>query len=227
MRELENCPGTYTRHHTVMCKDWSAGATPDPGGSSADHGVRPRDSRTCLPPQRRFPVLARLGCLFILLPLLELALLIRVGQWMGLWPTITLVALTGMIGALLARREGTRALASVRAELASGRIPARSLLDGAAVLVGGAFLLTPGILTDVVGFALLLPVSRRPIYEWVRRRWEAELARGAIRITMAGRAGGYRAPGDWDRSADAGPASEGGEGNDDDERPPRPGEIVQ
>ena len=87
----------------------------------------------------------------MLVPLAELGLLIWMGQAMGFWPTIALVAGTGILGAALARREGTRALTNVQHELARGRVPARALMSGAAVLVGGALLVTPGVLTDAFG----------------------------------------------------------------------------
>ncbi len=144
---------------------------------------------------------------------------------MGVWSTVALVAATGLLGAALARLEGTRALASVQSELAAGRLPARSLLDGAAVLVGGALLLTPGILTDVAGFALLLPVTRRPLYGWLRRRLEAGLASGTVRVTWMG--GGFRPPGDPSRTGGEEPRSRLPRDDDEDDRPPRPGEIVQ
>ena len=88
---------------------------------------------------------------FVAVPLLELAILLQIGQWIGLPSTIALVVTTGVAGAALARRQGIRAFLAVQRELASGRLPGRSLLDGLAILVGGALLLTPGVLTDVIG----------------------------------------------------------------------------
>lgn len=116
-------------------------------------------------------MLTRLIVIFVAVPLMELAILLRIGQSIGLTPTVALVVVTGMAGAALARRQGARAFLAVQRELASGRLPARPLLDGLAVLLGGALLLTPGVLTDLAGFALLLPTSRR----WLRR-----LAAGAL-----------------------------------------------
>lgn len=160
---------------------------------------------------------ARLGCLFIVVPLLELALLIQVGRWVGVFPTIALVAATGLLGAVLVKGEGGRTLAKIRMELGQGRVPGQALLDGACLLVGGAFLLTPGVITDVLAFALLAPPSRRAIQRWVRKRFERAIAEGSVHVQMGGiRTGGF--PGG------APPRREDSDGGD----PPRsPGEIVQ
>ncbi|HSM03013.1 MAG TPA: FxsA family protein [Longimicrobiales bacterium] len=133
-------------------------------------------------------MLARLALLFVLVPLVELALLIQIGQVVGLLPTILLVFLTGVLGAALARREGLRTLADLQRELGQGRLPGQALMNGLAVLVGGAFLLTPGILTDVAGFLLLLPPSRKWLQGRVRRRLERAIADGTIRVEVSGRA---------------------------------------
>ncbi|MDH3205769.1 MAG: FxsA family protein [Gemmatimonadota bacterium] len=127
-------------------------------------------------------VLGRLALFFIIVPVVELVLLIQLGQIVGLWPTLALVIFTGVTGAALARLEGLRVLFQFRSELASGRLPGQALLDGISVLVGGAFLLTPGILTDFAGFALLLPTSRRWIQRRVRRALEGQIKAGTIRV---------------------------------------------
>lgn len=146
--------------------------------------------------------------LFVLLPVAELALLLRVGGAIGFVPTLGLVLLTGAAGAVLARREGFRTVAVIRSELARGRLPAGPLLEGACVLVGGALLLTPGFLTDAVGVVLLLPPSRRGIGRWVRGRLDQGMARGTIQVVVGGSARGFRAwGGGWPSSAP--PGSEG------------------
>ena len=126
----------------------------------------------------------RLALLFIVVPILELGLLIKVGQVVGLLPTLALVITTGVVGAGLARLEGLKTLWLLQSELAQGRLPAQALMDGLAILVGGAFLLTPGILTDILGFALLLPPSRRAIQRRVRARLEKRIRDGAMRVTV-------------------------------------------
>jgi UPF0716 protein FxsA len=128
-------------------------------------------------------ILGWLALLFVGVPLLELFILIQLGQVVGLWPTIGLVVLTGVAGAALARLEGLRTIWRIRGELAHARLPGSALLDGLAILLGGALLLTPGILTDVVGFSFLLPPTRKVLMGRVRRALERRLKSGAIRVT--------------------------------------------
>ena len=135
-------------------------------------------------------LLGRLFLLFVGVPLLELFILVQVGQLVGVWPTIGLVVLTGVAGAALARLEGLRTVWKVQGELARGRLPGGAMLDGLAILVGGALLLTPGILTDLVGFSCLLPPTRKILLSRVRKGLEARLKSGAIRITQVGWSGG-------------------------------------
>ena len=135
-------------------------------------------------------MLSRLILLFVTVPLLELALLLQVGQWIGLGPTVALVVATGFAGAGLARQQGLRAFLAVQQELAAGGLPGRSLLDGLSILVGGALLLTPGILTDVLGFSLIVPPSRRWLQGIVRRRLERRIQEGTVRWTVFGTGGG-------------------------------------
>ena len=116
----------------------------------------------------------RLLLLFTVVPLVELALLLAIGRYVGLVATVLLVFGTGVLGAWLARREGLRAFYRVREEMAAGRLPAEALLDGLLILVAGAVLLTPGLLTDLAGFALLTPFVRAA----VRRAVADRLRRG-------------------------------------------------
>ena len=117
----------------------------------------------------------RLLLLFTTVPLIELALLVEIGKRVGLAATVALVLATGVLGAWLARREGLRTLARLQQELQQGRMPAEPLLDGLMIFVAGAVLLTPGLLTDLFGFLLLVPagraVVRRAVAERLRRRF--------------------------------------------------------
>jgi UPF0716 protein FxsA len=97
---------------------------------------------------------------FILVPLAELAVLIAVGDWIGLVPTLILLLVVSVAGAWLAKREGLAAWARFQRALADGRMPTVEVADGAMILLAGALLLTPGFLTDVVGILLLLPPTR-------------------------------------------------------------------
>jgi UPF0716 protein FxsA len=128
----------------------------------------------------------RLALLFVVVPLVELALLIQIGQVVGIVPTVALVLATGLGGAALARREGIRTLSAIQGELSAGRIPGKELLDGAAILFGGALLLTPGVLTDFVGLSLLLPVSRRWFAGRLRKWFDRQLAQGRIHWSVGG-----------------------------------------
>jgi UPF0716 protein FxsA len=134
-------------------------------------------------------VAGRLALLFVVVSIVELVLLIQVGRSIGLWPTLALVLATGAIGATLARIEGMRVIVQFQRELASGRMPGQALLDGICVLIGGAFLLTPGVLTDLAGLSLLVPLSRRWIQRRLRRRLERAVADGTVRVATMGAGG--------------------------------------
>jgi len=127
-------------------------------------------------------VFGKLLLLFTIVPVIELILLIRIGQWIGTVPTIAAIVATGVLGAWLARREGARTLQGVRAALAGGRTPGDALLHGLFVFTGGAMLLTPGVLTDVLGIAMLFPPTRTMIARVVRRRLERHAMRSTGQI---------------------------------------------
>jgi UPF0716 protein FxsA len=116
-------------------------------------------------------MLLRLLLLFILVPLIEVALLIQIGDWMGVLPTIGLVIFTGVVGAALARREGLRTWRAIQAELAAGRLPGDRMVDGLLILLAGAVLVTPGVLTDTIGFLLLVPPVRARVRTWLKERF--------------------------------------------------------
>ncbi len=116
--------------------------------------------------------------LLVTVPLVELYLLIELGGVIGAWPTVGLVVLTGVIGSWLLRQQGMRTVALIRADLDAGRLPTERIVSGLFILVGGAFLLTPGILTDVAGFLLMVPGNRRLLAQWLRRRFETHIEQG-------------------------------------------------
>ncbi len=124
--------------------------------------------------------------LFVLVPLIELALLIQVGQWIGALPTILLVLFTGVSGAWLARREGLRAIRQVQRDVAERGVPGTAALDALCILVGGAFLLTPGVLTDLVGFGLLFPPTRALARRIAVREIRKRIEDGRIRVQLGG-----------------------------------------
>lgn len=115
-----------------------------------------------------------LALAFLVVPLLEIYIVIQVGQVIGAWPTVGILLLDALVGAWLVRHEGLRTWRALQAALPTGRVPSRELADGALVLVGGTLLLTPGFLTDVVGYLLVLPftrpVARRLVFSAAMRR---------------------------------------------------------
>lgn len=119
----------------------------------------------------------RLVLVFVLVPIVELILLIQMGRWVGLWPTLGLIAVTGIVGAALARREGLRAWRAFQREASEGKMPGRPILDGLCIFAGGALLLTPGLMTDLLGFGLVL----RPTRRWLQDRVVGRLGGALLR----------------------------------------------
>ena len=107
---------------------------------------------------------------FLTIPLVELALLVWLVGAIDLLPTIGLVVITGVLGATLTRHQGMRTLARFREALAEGRLPHREAVDGILILIAGAVLITPGVLTDAAGFLLLVPPVRAKVAQWLTRR---------------------------------------------------------
>ena len=110
-------------------------------------------------------MLFKLILLFTLVPLVELALLIKIGTYIGTMPTVSLVVLTGITGAFLAKMQGLGILRRIQNDLSDGILPTPSLLDGLLILSGALLLLTPGFVTDTAGLLALLPLTRK----WIKR----------------------------------------------------------
>ena len=104
--------------------------------------------------------------LFVGGPIVEIALLIRVVQWISFGPALAIVLGTGVLGAVLARRQGFRTWASVQKQLAEGAVPGFEIVEGILIFVAGVLLIVPGIVTDVLGLLLLVP----PVRRWFARR---------------------------------------------------------
>jgi len=98
--------------------------------------------------------------LFIIIPIIEISVFIQVGDWIGLWPTISIVILTAIAGTALLRQQGLSTLMKAQQSMNEGRMPTSELFDGACLLIAGALLLTPGFVTDTIGFLLFLPPFR-------------------------------------------------------------------
>jgi UPF0716 protein FxsA len=132
--------------------------------------------------------------LFVLVPFAELYILIRIGKVIGAWYTLLGVIAVGLCGAYLAKQQGLRVFRQWQGALAEGRLPEEGMLGGVLVLLGSVLLITPGILTDVVGLALLLPWTRRALAPIVRRAIERRMQAGTIRVETYGAGFGARAP---------------------------------
>jgi UPF0716 protein FxsA len=119
--------------------------------------------------------------IFIVVPIIEIVLLIQVGQMIGWLATILIVILTAFIGTSLLRYQGFGVMARASETLSAGKMPMEPVIEGMCLLVAGAFLLTPGLLTDTVGFLLLVPVLRIGLAKWILQRI---LASGAINVSV-------------------------------------------
>ncbi|MGA8209530.1 MAG: FxsA family protein [Nocardioidaceae bacterium] len=130
-----------------------------------------------------------LALLFVVVPVVEIYVLIQVGQVIGAWWTVLLLVGDGFLGAWLMKREGTRALHSLRDALRAGRVPGRELADGALVLVGGTLLLTPGFVTDAVGLFFVVPFTRPLARRGLTRFVTARLLVGPAGVAAGGFSG--------------------------------------
>jgi UPF0716 protein FxsA len=128
--------------------------------------------------------------LFLVVPIGELALAIQVGRWIGALPTIALLIFESLLGAWIVKREGVAAWRALVTSAQSGRPPARELADAVLVLVGGTLLLTPGFLTDVVGFLFVIPVTRPlvrgPVTRWLGRAVARRVVASGPFVTFGG-----------------------------------------
>ena len=117
-------------------------------------------------------MLLKLFLAFTIIPIIEIFLLIEIGSMFGALTAVTLVILTGFLGAFLARMQGLQTLYRIQESLREGRMPSGELLDALLIVIAGLVLLTPGFLTDSAGFLLLIPATRNSIKYWLRRQIE-------------------------------------------------------
>ncbi|WGH80286.1 FxsA family protein [Jannaschia ovalis] len=111
-----------------------------------------------------------LFAIFVAVPILEIALFIQVGGWIGLWPTLAIVVATAALGTFLVRRQGLAEIRRIQRSLEELNDPTRPLAHGAMILASGLLLLTPGFFTDGLGFALLVPQVRDLVLAKIRKR---------------------------------------------------------
>ncbi len=122
--------------------------------------------------------------LFIAVPVAEVIIYIKLGKIIGLLPTLALIFGTGIAGVILARQQGFQIMNAVRREIAVGRVPGNQLIDGLLILIGAVFLITPGLLTDLAGFFLLVPFTRVRVREFLKRRIRKWIREGKTSILM-------------------------------------------
>lgn len=122
--------------------------------------------------------------LFCTLPVIELIILLKIGNWLGVWPTVALILGTAFIGVNLLRQQGLKTFTKANQRLAQGEMPASEMVEGIVLAVGGALLLTPGLVTDVIGFSCLLPGTRHMYIAYGMSRMKVMAAR-AVYVNSA------------------------------------------
>ncbi|MFH1877662.1 MAG: FxsA family protein [Candidatus Omnitrophota bacterium] len=118
--------------------------------------------------------------LFTLVPFLELYILIKLGQVIGAGYTLLIVIFTGLAGAYLAKHQGLITLKKIQEDINNGKVPAGQLIDGFIILCGGILLLTPGIITDILGLMGLIPFTRDVFKKWVMRKIQEKISNGQV-----------------------------------------------
>jgi UPF0716 protein FxsA len=125
-------------------------------------------------------MLYKLVLLFVVTPLVELAILVYLGTLLGILYTMLIVVATGLTGAFLAKKQGLATFSRIRSSIERGVIPGEELLHGALILIGGLLLLTPGLVTDLAGFAMLIPKTRKVVANWVRRLIQRKIQQSEV-----------------------------------------------
>ena|SRR5689334_12089420 len=134
--------------------------------------------------------------LFVVVPIAELAVLIQIGQAIGVWWTIALLVADAVIGSMLARSQGRTTWRRFNEAIGEGRVPAREVMDGALVVFGGALLLAPGFITDILGVFLLLPPTRAFVRALLVRRYAGRMvaSMSGPRVSRGPGGAGSRSP---------------------------------
>lgn len=125
---------------------------------------------------------ARILLLLLITPVVELALLLRVGNWIGFWPTVGILVATAILGSFLVKREGLAVWRRLQDRLKVGDLPGTQIVDGVIILVAGVLLVTPGVFTDVAGIMGLVPLTRIPIRKYLMNRFQRSVERGSVNI---------------------------------------------
>ncbi|MGF1732461.1 FxsA family protein [Photobacterium kasasachensis] len=146
-----------------------------------------------------FPVLL---FLFIVVPIIEIALFVQLGGFLGLWPTITLVLVTAVVGASLVRSQGIATLMSVQSRLQQGELPAQQIVEGVMLAVAGVLLLTPGFMTDALGMLVLLPAPRAMLAKQLMSRVKVQNMGSGFSAGFGG-GQGFSGQGPFDHRSDS------------------------
>ena len=134
----------------------------------------------------------KLFLLFTVIPALELWLLMRVGSVIGFFPTIAIIIFTGIVGAWMARIQGLSVISNLNTSVAQGKVPGREMVNAVLVFVGGALLLTPGFITDIVGFLMIMPGSRDAISLFLISYFARKVKNGSVNFSYHSMGGTQR-----------------------------------
>ena len=129
-------------------------------------------------------MLFKLFLAFTVIPFLELYLLLTVGKYLGPLNTIMIVIITAFFGALLAKVQGLRTMLRVKESMLQGQMPAEELIDALLIFAAGVVLLTPGFITDLAGFLILIPYTRSMLKRWVRIRFQNWINQNRVNLTF-------------------------------------------
>lgn len=124
----------------------------------------------------------RVFFLLLVVSFIEIWGIITVGRWIGFWSTAGLIVLTSLIGAWLTKKEGLQTIQLLRLQLSRNEVPGQSLLDGVCILAGGILLISPGFLTDLIGFLLLIPYTRGLVKAWLIKKFSSWIQSGRFII---------------------------------------------
>ncbi len=125
--------------------------------------------------------MVKLFFLFAVMPIIEIALLVNVGEQIGGWNTVGLVILTAAIGAFIVRQQGVATLLSAQQKMQAGQLPGREMAEGLLLAIAGVLLITPGFVTDAIGFILAMPVTRPLLASALLKRMQVQMVAGAQR----------------------------------------------
>ena len=108
--------------------------------------------------------------LLLIIPVVEIAVFITVGSAIGVWPTIGLIIVTAVLGSIFLRRQGLSTIGTIQREIQAGRLPGKELVSGLMIAIAGVLLLTPGFVTDTLGFLLFVPGVRNAVWNFVKSK---------------------------------------------------------